>query len=163
MSGSALPLNPSTWGNLCPVDTPTDVRTSFDDLRLCELKTMQAAFARTGGLATGDQVAQRLSAHSDQAVSLVARTIVNRRVVTFELRTSILIPLFQFDIRRMRVRSEVSALLLELNDVLDDWDVALWFAQPNDWLQGIAPVDSFLNDPEATYKAARTERYVRGG
>ncbi|HEY4342265.1 MAG TPA: hypothetical protein VGM97_20145 [Steroidobacteraceae bacterium] len=163
MRGSASPLNLPTREHLSPIDTPADVYPSLDDPRSFEFKTLQAAFARTGGLATGDQVAQRLLVRSDQAISLIARMIVKRQVVAFEFRASILIPLFQFDIPQMRVRPEVSALLLELNDVLDDWDIALWFSEPNDWLRGSAPVDSFLTDPEATYKSARTVRYVMSG
>lgn len=60
----------------------------------------------------------------------------------------------------MSLRAEAAAVLAELSDAFDDWDAALWFAQPNSWLQGCAPVDLITLDPSSVYQAAWADRFV---
>jgi len=45
----------------------------------------------------------------------------------------------------------------------DDWDVAVWFAEPNTWPYGQAPVDVLRAEPSAVVHAARADRYIVTG
>ena len=124
---------------------------------------MQAAYARTGGLISGTDAAHRLRHHCEQPLSVLARWIVARSVVSFEWRSHILVPLFQFDPRDMAVRPEVIEVMREFADVFDAWESAHWFARPNVWLQHEAPVDAIICRPSQVLSAARTDRFVASG
>jgi len=61
--------------------------------------------------------------------------------VSFEWQSLTMLPLFQFDPSTMALRAGVTKVAMELTRVFDGWDLALWFAQPNCWLGGSAPVE----------------------
>ena len=128
-----------------------------------QLATMYRAYSRSGGLCTGDELALRLRVHSAQPISLLARWIVSREVISFQLHLQTMLPLFQFDLAEMVVRPEVSAIIGELSGVFDDWDLALWFAEPNVWLDDRAPIEVCVFDARAALHAARADRFVANG
>ncbi|MDR6858518.1 hypothetical protein [Variovorax guangxiensis] len=128
-----------------------------------EFAAMERAYHRTGGLALGDELAQRLGERLEQPISVVARWIVSRTVLSFGWRSQTLLPLFQFDAKDMSLRPAVADVVRELVDVFDDWELAVWFAQPNGWLRYAAPVDAIGRDPSAVLCAARAERFVARG
>ena len=121
------------------------------------------AFRRTGGLVSGEELTLMLRKRTSQPISMLARWIVERRVVSFGLRGQYLVPMFQFEGTYMAVRRSVSAVLAELKGVFDDWDLATWFALPNDWLGGHAPVHVLPIDPHAVLQAARADRFIAQG
>jgi hypothetical protein len=121
------------------------------------------AFRRTGGLVSGDELTFRLRGRTSQPISMLARWIVERRVVSFGWQGEYLLPMFQFDQADMGVRRSVSAVLDEFEDTFDDWELASWFALPNGWLGDDAPVDMLLRDPQAVLQAARANRFVARG
>jgi len=121
------------------------------------------AYHRSGGVATGNEVAALVRPHRDQAVSTVARWIVARDVLSFDWRMQPLVPLFQFDLARMLPRKCVSEVLAELVDVFDNWDLARWFAEPNAWLGDRAPADLITACPHDVLDAARADRFVTRG
>jgi hypothetical protein len=94
---------------------------------------------------------------------MLARWIVSREVVHFEWRSRTLLPLFQFELSTMRLGPEVTAIVRELEDVFDDWTMALWFAKPNTWLDDAAPAEVIYRDSRAVMNAARTDRFVARG
>lgn len=122
-----------------------------------------ANFASSGGVATGSDVAERLRAKVGQPVSLVARWIVDRRVIAISSSSRLLLPLFQFDFAAGCVRSGVEKTMAELVGVMDDDELACWFAQPNAWLNGAAPAELLLSDAQAVLAAARADRFVARG
>jgi len=121
------------------------------------------AFQRTGGLARGEELKLLLRRRTSQPVSMLARSIVARRVVSFGWRGEYLLPMFQFDRADMTVRRHVSAALDEFDGTFDDWDLATWFALPNAWLGDEAPVDVLPLDPHAVVQAARADRFIAQG
>ena len=121
---------------------------------------MQGAYARTGGLAFGDDVAQLLRRRSEQPISTLAHWIVARTIVTFEWRSQTLIPLFQFDPLDMSRRAGTVEVIRELSDIFDDWELASWFAQPNVWLDDATPVDAIRDDQPRVLQAARVDRFI---
>jgi hypothetical protein len=124
---------------------------------------MLQAYERTGGLLDSDEAMLLLRRHTSQPVSLLARWIVQQRVLSFEWESERLFPVFQFDRSHMSVRSEVSAVLLELSGTFDDWELAAWFATPNSWLGDAAPLDVLETDLAAVLDAARADRYIARG
>jgi acyl-CoA synthetase (AMP-forming)/AMP-acid ligase II len=124
---------------------------------------MSRTYERAGGLASGDEVTLLLRKRTSQPISLLARWIAGRRVVSFAWKGQFMLPLFQFELAYMSVRAPVSAVLDELAGVFDDGELAAWFALPNAWLQDAAPVDVLDVDHAALLNAARADRYVARG
>ena len=121
------------------------------------------AFRRTGGLVGGDELTFLLRVRTSQPISMLARWIVERRVVSFGWHGEYLLPMFQFDRADMTMRRPVSAILVEFDGTFDDWDLATWFALPNAWLEHVAPVDALAHDPHAVLQAARADRFIARG
>jgi hypothetical protein len=72
------------------------------------------------------------------------------------------LPMFQFD-RDLSIRSAVSRVIDELIAPFDDWELALWFSQPNLWLGGATPVALVLSDENGVLGAARADRFIALG
>lgn len=124
---------------------------------------MERSYARSGGIATGDDLTRRLRRWSEQPLSTIARWIVDRRIVCFEWQGQTLAPLFQFNLNDMTIRSGVTSVVNELKDVFDMWELAVWFAQPNTWLDDDCPVDEIVTRPQDVLQAARSDRFIALG
>jgi hypothetical protein len=124
---------------------------------------MVQAYRRTGGLVSSDEVVPLLRRRIAQPISLLARWIVDRSVVSFVWQSQTLLPLFQFDLSDMSLRSGAAEVVAELTGAFDDWDLATWFARPNSWLRDAAPVDVIDADQPAVLQAARADRYIARG
>src|SRR3954449_441454 len=85
-----------------------------------QFSMLQDACLVHGGLATGDEIARRLRRHAAQPLSLLARWIVRREVISLAWRNQTWLPLFQFDLATMTRREPVCAALRELSDAFDD-------------------------------------------
>ncbi len=151
------------------VASRTDARPAIDfasspsRLRLPAPPCAFGAFAASGGVATGSEVADFLRPWVDQPISLVAHWIVARKVITLAWRNDTLLPLFQFDFARRCVRAGIEPVISELSGAMDDAEVALWFAQPNVWLAGATPADAFATVAAEVFDAARADRFVIRG
>jgi hypothetical protein len=124
---------------------------------------MMRVYDATGGVVSGDELSSLLRGASAQPISLIARWIVNRQVVTIRWRSQTLLPLFQFDLRRSSLRPPIERVIAELTGVFDDFELAIWFSQPNSWLAGASPVQVLGNDVPAVLGAARADRFVATG
>lgn len=130
-----------------------------------------AAFSGTGGLVSGDDLADLIRHRCEVAgwlpdsepVALVARWIVTRAVVRLDSPWGPMFPLFQFDLPTASVVDAMDPLLNELRPVFDDVELALWFVTPNDWLGGARPVSAMHHSLPAVLQAARADRFVAGG
>ena len=144
-------------------DRRQGIQASFRRTEDRQFVMMEAAYLRTGGLVSGDEAARILRRHSSQPISQLAHWIVERSIVSFYWNSRTLVPLFQFDRSDMSMRAGASAVVRELHDVFDDWDLAMWFAQPNARLSDVAPVDIIEHDQRAVAEAARADRLVARG
>lgn len=137
----------------------------------CQWVATAAAFADTGGLVSGDELAELIRERSQlhtqalapQPVSLVARWIVSRSVVTIDSPWGHVLPMFQFDVQRASVHPAMPLVLAELRGVLEGAELALWFVTPNEWLHGERPALAMQNALQAVRHAARADRYVALG
>jgi len=124
---------------------------------------MNQAFYATGGFMDGDVLAGHMRASCDQPISAIARWIVRRQVVSIVWQSQLILPRFQFEQPGMSRRASVTRIIDELKDVFDNWDLALWFAQPNAWLDDSAPVDLIATDERSVHEAARADRFIALG
>ena len=117
-------------------------------------------FHASGGVGTGGENAERLRPVFSQPVSLLAHWIVDRQVLTFSCCSGLMFPVFQFDFLRGCVHNGVVRAVSELSGALIDDEVARWFVQPNGWLSGATPADSFVCHAPAVVAAARADRFL---
>jgi hypothetical protein len=139
---------------------PGTAATSTDAIEEQELVFMLTAYRPAGGVVGGDDLATMLRGHHTQPLSVVAGWLVRRSILSFHWRGQTLIPLFQFERSGMCPRADVIATLQELRDAFDDWEVALWFATPNAWLDYARPVVVVDRDPRSVLSAAQADRFV---
>lgn len=152
-------------------DRGPDAEQPLDALSRLQWLSTSRAFADTGGLVSGDELAELLREQCDpdvklqvpQPLSLVARWIVSQSVVSIDSPWGRMLPLFQFDLSRAAVHAGMRPLLAELQGVLDDVELALWFVTPNEWLNGACPAQAMHHYLPSVRLAARTDRYVALG
>jgi len=118
------------------------------------------AYAALGGICDGDHLAERMRVLHGQPLSMLARLIVQRELITVERRGSIVVPLFQLDGSTWLPRPAVRRVVRELRDVYNDLELAWWFVQANPLLAGRSPVVEIEFTPEAVLDAARAEHFI---
>ncbi len=124
---------------------------------------MTRCYRERGGLLTCDEVARLVGEHAGQSTSRVAHWIVDRSVVSLSWRAQIWLPLFQFESCDMSLRPGAERVVRELAPVFDDWDLAVWFTNPNGWLDEAMPLEVLAYDLAAVLDAARADRFVVKG
>ncbi|MDP4076365.1 antitoxin Xre/MbcA/ParS toxin-binding domain-containing protein [Acidovorax sp. A1169] len=93
----------------------------------------------------------------------LARLIAAGDVFGFEWRSTLWIPMFQFDLHNLSVRRSVRLILAELGNGFDGWARAAWFAAPNSWLQQRKPADLMSSELTDVLSAARADRFIAVG
>ena len=131
-------------------------------LRDAQFDWMRVAFSPVGGLLHSEECQRRLRQQTDQPVSRLARAIVSRSVLSLSWDGDTWIPAFQFGEDGLTVRPCCARIFEELEPIFDDWELAWWFAIPNAWLDGDAPVNR-LDDTELLLQAARADRFIARG
>ncbi len=131
-------------------------------LRDAQFDWMRVAFSPVGGLLHSEECQRRLRQQTDQPVSRLARAIVARSVLSLSWEGDTWIPAFQFGEDGLTVRPCCAKIFEELEPIFDDWELAWWFAIPNAWLGGDAPVNR-LDDTELLLQAARADRFIARG
>ena len=128
-----------------------------------EFARMEFAYAPHGGMLRSDEAIRHMREHWDQPISVLAKWIVARAMITIDWRYDILIPMFQIDTRSRGLRPGCREIVAELRDVMDDWDIARWFAAGNPWLAGATPVDMLAASWREAFQAARVARFIARG
>ena len=151
-----------------PAPQPREQHEPADKVGLgCECRYYRADcladYSACGGVATGNDVAERLRVTVRQPLSVLARWIVDRHVITFTCGARPMLPLFQFDFDQGCVRDGATSALYELTAVMSDDEVARWFSLPNTRLNGAVPARTLLIDVPGVVAAARADRFVAKG
>jgi hypothetical protein len=55
-------------------------------------------------------------------------------VFSFDWRRTYWVPMFQFDLTDLSVRAGLQQVIAEFDNSFDNWKLAMWFTQPNLWL-----------------------------
>jgi len=152
-----------------PSDTPSPLRGPGSAAWPCAMDAVVGgdahfiallnAYRASGGLADGAEIAARQPV---TGLSALARAITSRRVVSFDWAGQRWLPVFQFEPGDLAVRPPVGVLIDELSDVLDDWELADWFVEPNAWLRGAPPLQLVGTDFARVHDTARALRFACG-
>ncbi|MDM0059234.1 antitoxin Xre/MbcA/ParS toxin-binding domain-containing protein [Variovorax fucosicus] len=62
-----------------------------------------------------------------------------------------------------KIKPAHQQVLAELVSVFDGWALAIWFVQPNPWLNDRSPVDLLGLNLSGVLEAARADRFVAAG
>jgi hypothetical protein len=121
---------------------------------------MLNAYRCIGGLARAKEVFFMFQSCKETDVTVLARWLVKKEIISFEWQSKIWIPLFQFDCANMTTQPGLSAVLMELISIYDPWELAYWFIQPNPWLEQCTPASRLALDAATVLNAARVDRYI---
>ncbi len=124
---------------------------------------MLNAYRGSGGLARAQEVLTLFDRCHGPDTSMLARWIVDREAICFEWQSQSWLPMFQFDRIHLNPSVNLRPILIELTCVYNPWEMAVWFARPNQWLGNRSPVDAWLFDLPAVVDAARADRFVANG
>ena len=141
-----------------PAEAPGD-----DVESMGQFAAMEAACARHGGLLRADELVQQMRGQWEQPVSVLARWIVARALISIDWHSDILIPMFQIDPCSGGIRPGCRAIVAELRDVMGNWEMARWFTASDPWLGGLAPIDMLPASWQDVFNAARVARFVARG
>lgn len=144
-----VPFLPDARRTAMPASDPTFV-------------TLLAAYRAAGGIARRDEVLRRIAATRRQAQRRGSDLPDATGSVSFAWNGIQWWPLFQFD-ADMDVRPEVARIAHELAPVIADWELALWFITPNDWLGDRMPIACVSSGSDAAHRAARADRFIAVG
>jgi hypothetical protein len=137
--------------------------TTLDPASETEFARMESAYAPHGGMLRSQDAVRHMREHWEQPISVLAKWIVARAMITIDWRYDIMIPMFQIDTRSLGLRPGCREIVAELRDVMDDWDIARWFAAGNPWLGGSTPVDMLAASWREAFHAARVARFIARG
>ncbi len=99
----------------------------------------------------------------EQPLSILARWIVRRNVVSVRRRESWLLPRLHVAEPEIEPLPVVGQVVAELSAVLDDAALADWFCLPNVWLGGCRPVCAAHDRAKEVYEAAQADRWTARG
>lgn len=119
---------------------------------------MLDAYRISGGLFRGADVNTLLEGRGRHTAGTVDSWRNTNKVIHFEWQCMTWMPRFQFDMAAKAPWAEVGLVATELEDAFDNWEMALWFAQPCDVLEGRLPANAMRSDPDAVIQAARHDR-----
>lgn len=128
-----------------------------------QFDAMRVAYRATGGLARVDELVDLFRRQEGPSPNALACWIERRQVICFEWNDAIWLPWFQFHRIELRPHPQLDAVFTELAAAFDAWEMANWFASPNAWLAGRAPVDLLVADLAAVRDAARADRFIAKG
>jgi hypothetical protein len=110
-----------------------------------------------------DELVQQMRHQWEQPMSVLARWIVSRAMISLDRHSDILIPMFQIDPCSGGLSPGCRAIVAELRDVMNNWEMARWFAASDPCLGGRAPVDMLPASWRDVFNAARVARFVARG
>lgn len=125
---------------------------------------MRIAFTGSGGLRSVGELAHRHDAHSRTRFAHIARWIATREIIGFMWQAEPWVPMFQFDAGpRLQPRRALQPLFGLLVPLYDAWEMANWFARPNQWLSGHRPVDDCAGHLSSVLDVAHLEHFIATG
>ena len=142
---------------------PFAATAAFEHLEHAQFVFMREAFRAHGGLVNTDAAVECLRGACDQPISRLARWIVGGEIVIVSWQQQTWVPLFQLQARAAAIEPACADAITELREAFSDWEIALWFATPNDRLSGATPVARRRDDPAEVCRAARLDRLVAAG
>jgi len=123
---------------------------------------MLDAYRISGGLFRGSEVNTLLEGRGRHPAGTVDKWRATNEVIHFEWQRLTWMPRFQFDMAAKTPWAAVGLVATELAGFFDNWEMAVWFAQPSTALGGRPPLDALRSDPDRVIQAARHDRQQGG-
>jgi len=152
MQAHALIFQPAAVAS--PTTTPLRRR---DDVALIRLID---SYGVRGGLTSPEGIVNLMRPFWRQPISILAKWIIRRSVLSFSWRAQMLLPIFQFERPRMTPNQVIADCSLAFGEFTDDEGFAAWFVRPCEWLDQRMPVDLLSMDPAAVVDAAGRTRFA---
>lgn len=125
---------------------------------------MRMAFAASGGLLTVGELADGNDPDSQARFAQIAKGISTREIIGFMWQSEPWVPMFQFETGLpVMPRRALQPLFKLLIPLYEPWEMANWFARPNQWLSGSRPVDECVAHLEAVLDVAHLEHFIATG
>lgn len=134
-----------------------------DGPRAESFEWLRRALDTSGGVARGDDLAPLLADSCQGDDAALARLIISGEVFGFDWQRAYWLPMFQFDLRDLSVRTAARRVRADLDPAMDGWQQAMWFTRPNGWLHDHRPVDLLASALPAVLAAARADRFISAG
>jgi len=112
------------------------------------------AFRDSGGTAPGEVVGRLLAEYQYSRVVSLATLIEQNRVFSFEWRACRWFPMFQFELSDWSLKSGPQRVCNALQVKSSSWAIAVWFATPNERLEGCRPANLLETNLLAVLDAA---------
>ena len=125
-----------------------------------QFMSMLDSYRCSGGLARAQEVFTLFKSRHGADPATLARWIVSRRAISFDWQSQVWIPLFQFNRVDMTLQPQITPILNALTPVFSPWELANWFAQPNQWLDHATPAGMLIVDTQAVLRAACADRFI---
>lgn len=113
------------------------------------------AYRATGGIAPGDVLGRLFEEHHVGNFVSLARLLANGQVFALTWSHSLWIPMFQFHLGDLSIKTKAQIARAKLPSTTDGWGFGAWFAGPNEHLDGQRPVDLLDSQLLAVMDAAR--------
>jgi hypothetical protein len=105
---------------------------------------------------TCSQAMLRLQASGLSAAAALSSIRAQRRLFYIQFVEVAYFPCFQW--RHVCLREVIAESLEMFGPAMTKWQIALWFVEPNDLLEGFRPIDLLDRDSRAVVHAAEKER-----
>jgi hypothetical protein len=119
--------------------------------------TMLAAYRATGGVERAADLAWLLDDRPGHMQGTLSQLIMSGEIFCFEWHETVWVPMFQFDLREMGVKSRPQEVRAVLGREMDRWGLAAWFAQRHPHLSGASPVDMLDVNLPAVLRVAQVD------
>jgi hypothetical protein len=138
---------------------------SFERLEHEQFAYMQEALRPHGGMILSEAAVEIAREFCEQPISRLARWIVDGAIVTLLWHGRTWVPMFQLQTHKHDLALRIGCVraVAELREAFDDWEIVVWFATPNGWLNDQAPVAMLNHDESRVVEAARADRFIARG
>lgn len=140
---------------------PTSATSAIPKARAWQIEQnarLRSEFIAQCELFTSKQVADLLESKAKNRAATASQLKDKGKLFSVRLHGQDYFPAFQFDLLARRCYPEMAQVIqILLRDYEPGWQLALWFAGPNQWLDGQTPLALWARDRAAVVHAAQAE------
>jgi len=121
---------------------------------------MMTAFRGHGGMLRSPEVSGAAGCGRRSTDALAVDPTSGPQPIQFDWDGSLWVPMFQFEPRTTRLCARVLAVIHQLPGAMSPWDIAVWFASPNRWLNLRTPISFLPAEIDRVCAAAGLSRVI---
>lgn len=128
--------------------------------RNAQFVDMMMAFRGHGGMLRSPEVGDSTGSRRRRVDAPCEQAPAAPQLICFDWDASSWVPMFQFEPDTSRVRARVRCVVERLPGAFSHWDVSVWFATPNRWLNLQRPVALVAGECDRVCAAAGLTRVI---